>query len=130
MIKAHPKDDIEVYATRTADSDDDGQQFCENIEKAMEMSDGGKKDRVVILMGDWNTKVGRGRISVTVGTFGLSGTNDRGERLMEFCEKDDLIICNTHLEENLSQSTIVIEMGLGRLRLCQVQIVDQIIDWY
>ncbi|CAM2099748.1 unnamed protein product [Caretta caretta] len=70
VIKGHLKDImiIQVYAPTLADYDEDLKKFYENIGEAMKISSG-KKDRVIILMGDWNAKVGKERISVAVGPF-------------------------------------------------------------
>ena len=46
-------------------------------------------------MGDKNAKVGSSTKGNIVGKFGLGEKNRRGERLIQFCEKNKLIICNT-----------------------------------
>jgi hypothetical protein len=53
-----------------------------------------RKD-VVILMGDWNAKIGKGEESETVGKYGLGSRNEAGERLLEFCEENALFIGKT-----------------------------------
>ena len=51
-------------------------------------------------MGDFNTKVGRGRHTDIVGNEGLGEMNGRGEKLMEWCEQNDQIIMNTWLTKH------------------------------
>ena len=46
-------------------------------------------------MGDFNAKVGNSVISRCMGNQGLGKTNERGERLIQFCERHDLRIVNT-----------------------------------
>ena len=53
-----------------------------------------RKD-VLIIMGDWNSKIGKGEVLGTVGKYGLGNRNEAGERLLEFCEENALFIANT-----------------------------------
>jgi len=47
-------------------------------------------------MGDLSTIVGEGeKIKNIVGKYELGKRNDRGDRLVEFCAKHDLVITNT-----------------------------------
>ena len=46
-------------------------------------------------MGDFNAVVGEGREDRVVGKFGLGKRNNRGERLIEFCKSQNLVITNT-----------------------------------
>ena len=45
-------------------------------------------------MGDMNTKIGKGRHSNVVGNWGLGKRNERGDRLLEYAVKNDLMINN------------------------------------
>ena len=53
-----------------------------------------KKD-VLFITGDWNAKVGSQEIPGAMGKFGLGVQNEAGQRLIEFCQEDALIIANT-----------------------------------
>ena len=44
---------------------------------------------------DWNAKVGSQEIPGVTGKFGLGVQNDAGQRLIEFCQENALIIANT-----------------------------------
>ena len=50
-------------------------------------------------MGDYNDKVGKGKKEDTVGYFGLGTRNERGERLIKFCEENNLCIANTFFQQ-------------------------------
>src|ERR1051325_5203657 len=50
-------------------------------------------------MGDMNAVVGEGRDGMEVGKFGLGKRNDRGERVVEFCKRNKLMITNTWFEQ-------------------------------
>ena len=46
-------------------------------------------------MGDCNAKVGSQEIPGVTGKFGLGVQNEAGQRLIEFCQQNALIIANT-----------------------------------
>ena len=46
-------------------------------------------------MGDLNANVADKRYQNTVGMHGLGRRNERGERLIQFCQENKLIIANT-----------------------------------
>lgn len=46
-------------------------------------------------MGYWNAVVGEEKVNNVTGAFGLERRNERGQRLLEFCAKHNLIITNT-----------------------------------
>src|SRR6476469_9392755 len=50
-------------------------------------------------MGDFNEVVGEGKEDRVVGKFRLRKRNDRGERLIEFCKSQNLVITNTWFEQ-------------------------------
>ncbi|CAH2088651.1 unnamed protein product [Euphydryas editha] len=45
-----------------------------------------------------NAKVGRREVKGTVGKHGLGERNDRGDRLVQFCQDQDLVIMNTYFQ--------------------------------
>ena len=53
-----------------------------------------KKD-VMFIIGDWNAKVGSKEIPGITGKFGLGVQNEAGQRLIEFCQENALVIENT-----------------------------------
>ena len=50
---------------------------------------------VLFLIGDWNEKVGSQETPGITGKFGLGIQNEAGQRLIEFCQKNALVIANT-----------------------------------
>src|SRR6476619_6373461 len=58
-----------------------------------------KESEKVIVVGDFNAVVGEGKEDRVVGEFGLGKRNDRGERLIEFCKSQNLVITNTWFEQ-------------------------------
>ena len=66
-------------------------QFYEDLQRLLELTT--KKD--VLIIGDRNAKVGSQEIKRTTRKFGLGFQNEAGQRLIEFCQKNKLVITNT-----------------------------------
>ena len=49
---------------------------------------------VLFIIRDWNAKVGSEEIPGVTGKFGLEVQNKTGQRLIEFCQENSLIIAN------------------------------------
>ena len=84
-IKGQPFDIniIQAYAPTSDHSDDETEVFYEEMKQAMIYV---KCGEVVIAMGDFNAKVGCGEHLDITGQFGLGSRNERGSRLVQFCE--------------------------------------------
>ena len=85
---------IQVYApTSKKEADDDTDQFYEDLQSVLCTI---KSKDPVIIMGDFNAKVGEGKQKEAgLGPYGLGTKNERGERLLAFCEINKLKITNT-----------------------------------
>lgn len=90
--KPFPINIIQVYAPTCDASDGEIELFYSDILKAKAYT---KPSEITILMGDLNAKVGCGRRENVVGEHGLGVANDRGDRLVQFCQEEDLAIMNT-----------------------------------
>ncbi|XP_023233867.1 craniofacial development protein 2-like [Centruroides sculpturatus] len=93
-IAAQPLDIllIQVYAPTAGHEEEDVEIFYENLKESVEMA---KSNDIIIVMGDFNAKVGNEKISECMGQYGLGKRNKRGDRLIQFCEENKLIITNT-----------------------------------
>ena len=58
-----------------------------------------KKD-VLFIIGDWNAKVGSQETPGVTGKFGLGIRNEVGQRLIEFCQENTLVIANTLFQQH------------------------------
>ena len=58
-----------------------------------------KKD-VLFIIGDWNAKVGSQETPGVTGKFDLGVRNEAGQRLIEFCQKNTLVIANTLFQQH------------------------------
>ena len=54
---------------------------------------------------DWNAKVGSQEIPGVTGKFGLGVQNEAGQRLVEFCQGNALVIANTLSNNTREAST-------------------------
>ena len=55
---------------------------------------------MLFIIGDWNAKVGSQETPGVTGNFGLGMQNEAGQRLIEFCQENTLIITNTIFPQN------------------------------
>ena len=58
-----------------------------------------KKD-VLFIIGHWNEKVGSQETSGVTGKFGLGVRNEAGQRLIQFCQENALVIANTLFQQH------------------------------
>ena len=58
-----------------------------------------KKD-VLFIMWDWNAKVGSQETPGVTGKFDLGERNEAGQRLIEFCQENVLVIANTLFQQH------------------------------
>ena len=54
---------------------------------------------VLFIIGDWNAKVGGQETPGVTGQFGLGMWNEAGQRLIEFCQENALVIANTLFQQ-------------------------------
>ena len=52
------------------------------------------------MIGDWNAKVGSQETPGVTGKFGLGVQNEEGQRLIEFCQENALVIANTLFQQH------------------------------
>ena len=65
---------------------------CEDLQDLLELTP--TKD-VLFIIGDWNAKVGSQETPGVTGKFGLGIQNEAGQRLIELCQENALVITNT-----------------------------------
>ena len=71
--------------------------FYEDLQDLLELTP--KKD-VLFIIGDWNLEVGSQEISGVTGKFGLVVQNEAGQRLIEFCQENALVIVNILFQQH------------------------------
>ena len=90
---------IQVYAptSNTEEAEVEVEQFYEDLQDLLELTP--KKD-VLFIIGDWNAKVGSQETPGVTGIFGLGVRNEAGQRLIEFCQENTLVITNTLFQQH------------------------------
>ena len=83
---------IQVYALTSNAEEAEVKQFYENLQDLLKLTP--KRD-VLFITGDWNAKVGSQETPGVTGKFGLRVQNEAGQRLIEFCQENALVIANT-----------------------------------
>ena len=58
------------------------------------------KKYVLFIIGDWNAKVGSQETPGITGKFGVGIRNQAGQRLIEFCQENALVIANTLFQQH------------------------------
>ena len=53
-----------------------------------------------LIIGDWNAKVGSQETLGVTGKFGLETWNEAGQRLIEICQENALVIANTLFQQH------------------------------
>ena len=88
---------IQVYAPTSNAEEAEVEQFYEDLQELLELTL--KKD-VLFTIGDWNAKVGSQETPGVTGKFGLGVQNEAGQRLIEFCQENALVIANTLFQQH------------------------------
>ena len=88
---------IQVYAPTSKTEAAEVEWFYEDLQDLLELTP--KKD-VLVIKGDWNAKAESQKIPGVTGKFGLGVWNEAGQRLIEFREKNALVIANTLFQQH------------------------------
>ena len=87
---------VQVYMPTSDHADEEVNLVYEQIEEMIAKC----KGKCQLILGDWNSQVGEGREGKIVGQFGLGRRNARGERLIEFCRQNQLVVANTWFQHH------------------------------
>ena len=88
---------IQVYASTSNAEEAEVEQFYEDLQDLLELTP--QKD-VLFIVGDWNAKVGSQETPGVTGKFGLGIRNEAGQRPIEFCQENALVIANTLFQQH------------------------------
>ena len=81
---------IQVYAPATNAEEGEVELLCEDLQDHLELTP--KKDVLFIIGGQETPRV--------TGQFGLGIQNEAGQRLIEFCQENTLVIANTLFQQH------------------------------
>ena len=88
---------ITVYAPTSNTEEAEVERFYEDLQELLELTP--QKD-VFFILGDWNAKVESQETPGVTGKFGLGIQNEAGQRLIEFCQENALVIANTLFQQH------------------------------
>ena len=88
---------IQAYAPTSNAKEAEGEWFYEDLQDLLELTP--NKD-VLFFIGDWNAKVESQETPGVIGKFGLGVRNEEGQRLIEFCQENALVIANTLFQQH------------------------------
>ena len=82
---------IQVYAPSSNAEEAEVEWLYEDLQDLLELTP--KKD-VLVIIGDWNAKLGSQDIPRVTGNSSLGVQNEAGQRQIEFCQENALVIAN------------------------------------
>ena len=88
---------IQVYAPNSNAEEAEVEWFYEDLKDLLELT---SKKEVLFITGAWNAKVGSQETPGVTGKFGLGMRNEAGQRLIEFCQENALVIANTLFQQH------------------------------
>ena len=96
---------IQVYAPTSNAEEAEVERFYEDLQDLLELTP--QKD-VIFIIGDWNAKVGSQETPGVTGKSGLGIRNEAGQRLIEFCQENALVIANTLFQQHKRRLYLII----------------------
>ena len=88
---------MQVYASISNTEEAEVERFYEDLQDLLELTP--KKD-ILFIIGEWNAKVGSQETPGVTGKFGLGIWNEAGQRLIEFCQENTLVIRNILFQQH------------------------------
>ena len=89
---------IQVYAPTSNAEEAEVEWFYEDLQDLLELTP--KKKGVLFIIGDRKAKVWSQEIPVVTDKFGLRVQNEAGQKLIEFCQENTLVIANTLFQQH------------------------------
>ena len=87
---------IQAYAPTSNAEEVEVEWFYEDLQDLLELT---LKIDVLFIIGDWNAKVGSQETFGATGKFGIGVRNEVGQRLIEFCQENTLVLANTLFQQ-------------------------------
>ena len=88
---------IQVIAPTSNGEEAEVEWFYENLQDFLELTC--QKD-VLFIKGDWNAKVGSQETPGVTGKFGLGLQNEAGQKTIDFCQENALVIANNPFQQH------------------------------
>ena len=88
---------IQICSPTSNTEEAEVERFYEDLQDLLELT---PKEDVLFIIGDWNAKVRSQETPGVTGKFGLGIRNEAGQRLIEFCQENTLVIANTLFQQH------------------------------
>ena len=88
---------IQIYTPTSNAEEAEVEWFYEDLQNLLEIT---PKNDVLLIIEDWNAKVGSQETPGVTGKFGLAIWNEAGQRLIELCQENALVITNTLFQQH------------------------------
>ena len=83
---------VSAYGPGCERSEEERDEFWNDLTRCV---DGLSTRNYVVVLGDLNARVGDGEVEGVVGKYGVPGENESGERLLDMCVEQELVIGNS-----------------------------------
>ena len=91
---------VQVYALTSNAEEAEVELFNEDLQDLLELKP--KKD-ILFIIGDWNVSCKSQETPGVTGKFGPEVQNEAGQRLIDFCQENTLVIANTLFQQHKRQ---------------------------
>ena len=91
---------IQAYAPTSNAEETEVERFYEDLKDLKDLLELTPKKDDIFIIGDWNAKVRSQETPGVTGKFGLGMWNEAGQRLIEFCPENSLVIANTLFQQH------------------------------
>ena len=88
---------IQAYASTSNAEEAEVEWFYEDLQDLLELT---RKKYVLFIIRDWNANVVSQETPGVTGKFGLGVQNEVGQRLIESCQENALVIANTLFQQH------------------------------
>ena len=99
---------VSVYGLGSERSEDERDELTRCV-------DGLSTRNYVVVLGDLNARVGDGEVEGVVGKYGVPGENESGERLLDMCMEQELVIGNSFFKKKVINKYKWIRVVNGRV---------------
>ena len=103
---------VSAYGPGSERDEEERENFWSNLSECVESL---KRNSYVVVLGDLNARVGDQVVEGVVGMWGVAGRNESGERLLEMCAEQELIIGNSCFKKKYVNKYTWVRVDGGRM---------------
>ena len=103
---------VSAYGPGCERSEEERDEFWNDLTRCV---DGLSTRNYVVVLGDLNARVGDGEVEDVVGKYGVPGENESGERLLDMCVEQELVIGNSFFKKKGINRYTWIRVANGRV---------------